>query len=118
MGARRRDSGENRQRTQDADPLTRADHGDTPADEKARGETAREVADVRREEWNPGKSADLFQAETVCVTEILGKPENIKPPDRIGQRASEDDAPRVSLLEETQKALGAARRGSGCGVAS
>src|SRR5579859_8236663 len=49
---------------------------------------------------NPGKDANLFQAETANIIEIKREPDDVKPPDRISEKSREHNGPYLAILQK------------------
>src|ERR1700679_503606 len=88
-------------------PHTSADHWNSTPDAITRDEASREIAQIGGHKWYPCEQGDSLQAESSRVTQVLGQPEDVEPPDRIGQPAAEHDTPNVPALYQLKPSCNA-----------
>src|SRR5581483_11678314 len=59
--------------------------------------------------------SDLFEAEAASVAQVKRQPENVEPPDGIGQRPTQHDSPDIRLAQQCEiTTCTTAGRGSRC----
>ena len=112
MNTGSRNPGQNRQATDDADPYAGANHRHASANAIAGDQATGKVTDIGSDEGHPGKERDPLKAETSRIAQVLRQPENIEPPDRVGQGAAQDNTPDIAVPGEVEIASQAALRGN------
>src|ERR1019366_10453424 len=88
------------QATEGAHPGAGAHYGHSAANAIARNQTAGKVAEIGGDKRHPGKQRNSLQTETARIAQVLGQPGNVKPPDGIGERAAQNNAPDISIPGE------------------
>src|ERR1700722_4746239 len=112
MYARSGNSGKHGETAHDAYPDPGMQHGNAPTHAITGNDSARKVTQIGSNEGHPGKHRDSLQTKSARIAEILRQPENVKPPDRIGETAAKHNAPNISVLQQLQPSLRAALRRS------
>src|SRR5271165_275453 len=101
----------NRQATDGADPGAGLHHRDASANAIPGDEASCEVTDIGRDKGHPCKKGNALQAESARIAEVLRQPEDIEPPDGIGECAAENNAPYISIARELKPTPGTTLRG-------
>src|SRR5580692_9052865 len=102
MNTRGGDPGQHGKATDGADPQASAHHRHAPADAVAGDQATGEVTNIGGDEGHPGKERDALKGETARIAQVLRQPEDVEPPDRIGQSTPQDDAPDVAVPGEVK----------------
>src|SRR6266545_2191539 len=84
--------------------LARPVRAPTARDEVSRGPAAGQGPQAGGDEGEPGRPADLREAEAARFLEVARHPEDVQPPDGIGQEPADDDGPHLAIAEELEPA--------------
>src|SRR6185437_2228869 len=76
-----------------------AQDGPPASDQPTRHAAAKEVAEVRRYEWNPERNQSLLRIDALG-DKVDREPVSDKEPDRVSHRACRDDAPGLRQLNQ------------------
>src|SRR5579862_1835463 len=99
---------EDRKATDGTNPHARLHDWHAAANAIAGNQATGEVAQVRGDKGHPGKESDALQAEPACIAEILRKPKDVEPPNRVSERPPQNDSPQIPVAGKLGPSLRAA----------